>query len=293
LFGTATLIGIAMLFFGLKYHTFIPQHTGLTRIAIYLGLLYGLGLALAAEFVADWLGRFELDSMQVAVLGAAAVVFFAAWAIGVGLPALNKYGGIGSEGREALSVLKKERLGTDEAVLSNISTRGLIGFTTGLQAPIEGRQPVIEDPEFLTDANRALVEVHHYFDNPVSAGVPRRMGARWLLISNGSRGFGSPFNLGPPTGEVQRIARQTYVEEVWRSRNLALFKLRGPVAAIDPVGPHKTLGLRVLFALLAIGVSTLVLWRVELPARRRSNGGDPGGRIESTGSQLVPTARNP
>jgi hypothetical protein len=275
LFGTAALIGIAMLLFGLKYHTFIPQHTGLTRIAIYLGLLYGLGLALAAEFVIDWLARFELDEMQAAVVGMAAVVFFAVWAIGVGLPELDKYGGIGSEGREALSVLKKERLGTDEAVLSNISTRGLIGFTTGLQAPIEGRQPVIEDPEFLTDANRALVEIHEYLDHPTSAALPRRMGARWLLISNGSRGFGSPFDLGPPTGEVQRIAEQPYVEEVWHSRNLALFKLRGTVAAIEPVGPHKTLGLRVLLALLAIGVSTLVLWRVELPSRRRTTEATP------------------
>jgi hypothetical protein len=270
LFGTAGLIGIAMLFFGLKYHTFIPQHTGLTRIAIYLGLLYGLGLALAAELVIEWMGRFSLDELQVAAIGAAAVAFFAAWAVGVGIVALNKYGGIGAEGREALSVLKKERFSTDEAVLSNISTRGLIGFTTGLQAPIEGRQPVIEDPEFLTDANEALVEIHHYLDHPTSAALPRRLGARWLLISNGSRGFGSPFALGLPAGEVGRIAEQPYVDEVWHSRNLALFKLRGPVAAIDPVGPRKSLGLRVLLGLLAIGATTLVLWRVELPTRRRA-----------------------
>ena len=69
LLGTTGLTAAAMLFFGLKFDTFIPQHTGLTRIAIYLGLLYGLGLALAADLVLAWLRRLRLDSRQLSAMG--------------------------------------------------------------------------------------------------------------------------------------------------------------------------------------------------------------------------------
>ena len=276
LLGTTGLTAAAMLFFGLKFDTFIPQHTGLTRIAIYLGLLYGLGLALAADLVLAWLRRLRLDSRQLSAIGAAAVVFVGAWAVGVGLIALNKYGGIGAEGRHALSVLERRAGGSGQAVLSNISTRGLIEFRTGLEVPLEGRQPVIEDPEFLSGANAALIDIHRYFENPASSRLPRRLGVRWLLVSNGSRGLGSPFNVGLPSGEAERLAAEPYLDRVWRSRNLALFRLRGPVAQIEPVGASKPLAAQVTLALLAIALAAWLLsrpvpaaaWRRGRPAVR-------------------------
>jgi hypothetical protein len=268
LLGTVGLIAAAMLFFGIKFDTFIPQHTGLTRIAIYLGLLYGLGLALAADLVAAWLrARRPLDRARLNALGAAAVVFFAAWAVGVGIIALNKYGGIGREGRDALAVLKRKADGPDQAVLSNISTRGLIEFTTGLEAPIEGRQPVIEDPEFLSGANAALVEVHRYFQHPSDPRLLRRLGIRWLLISNGSRGIGSPFDLGLPVDQAGRLASEPYLTRAWSSHNLVLFRVNGPVRRIEPVGPAKPLAGRVALALLAIALAVGALSRSFRPFR--------------------------
>jgi hypothetical protein len=264
LLGTTALIGAAMLFFGIKFDTFIPQHTGLTRIAIYLGLLYGLGLALAADLALRWL-RTGIDRAQLAALGAASVVFVGAWAVGVSVIALNKYGGIGEEGRRALAVLKSKAEGPDQAVLSNISTRGLLEFTTGIEAPVEGRQPVIEDPEFLSGANAALVEIHHYFQYPSDPHLLRRLGVRWLLVSNGSRGLGSPFDLGLPVDQAGRLATEPYLRQAWHSRNLVLFRVRGSVRQIEPVGPSKPLGGRVAIALLAIALATGLLSR---PLRR-------------------------
>jgi hypothetical protein len=265
LLGTAGLIALAMLFFGVKFSTFIPQHTGLTRIAIYLGLLYGLGFALAADLAGRWLRSRLADSAQRAAIAKAAVVLFGAWAIGVSVIALNKYGGIGEEGREALSVLKAKANGPDEAVLSNISTRGLIEFSTGLEVPVEGRQPVIEDPDFLTGANRALVEIHRYLDHPTDPGLVRRLGVRWLLVSNQSRGIGSPFNLGLPIEQAQRLMEQPYLKTVWTANNLALLRVKGPVAKIEPVGPSKELGGRVAIALLAVAMAA---WLLSRPIRR-------------------------
>jgi hypothetical protein len=266
LLGTVGLIALAMAFFSVKFDTFIPQHTGLTRIAIYLGLLYGLGMALGADLTGQWVRRRIADREQAGLVALAAVVLFGAWALGVGVIALNKYGGIGAEGREALSVLRSKSSRADEAVLSNISSRGLIEFSTGLEAPVEGRQPVIEDPDFLTDANKALVEIHRYFERPADPALLRRLGVRWLLVSNQSRGIGSPFNLGLPFNQAQRLIEQPYLETVWTGSNLALLRVKGRVSRIEPVGPSERLGLRVVLALIAVGGAA---WLLSLPKLRR------------------------
>ena len=149
-------------------------------------------------------------------------------------------------------------------MLSNISTRGLIEFTTGVEAPVEGRQPVIEDPEFLSGANAALVEIHHYFEHPASPRLLRRLGIRWLLVSNGSRGIGSPFDIGLPSDQAGRLSGEPYLTRSWRSRNLVLFRVSGPVSRIEPVGPSEPLGPGVAIALLAVG---LAAWLLSRPLR--------------------------
>jgi hypothetical protein len=292
LLGTTVLIALAMVFFSVKFDTFIPQHTGLTRIAIYLGLLYGLGMALAADLVLRRLRRRNLDRSQMFALGVASVVFFGAWAIGVSVISLNKYGGIGREGREALAVLKDQSGGPDQAVLSNISTRGLIEFTTGLEAPVEGRQPVIEDPEFLTGANKALVDIHHYFEHPTSPALPRRLGVRWLLVSNGSRGIGSPFDIGLPFGQAERLSSEPYLARVWKSHNLALFRVKGKVRQIEPVGPSEHLGGKVALAFLAIA---LAAWLLSSRFRRARAAISRPGRpaVRATGCRPGATPRQP
>ena len=82
-----------------------------------------------------------------------------------------------------------------DVVLSNALTTGTVESFTGLEDPLEGRQPLIEDPAFLAAANQLLLDAHDWFEDPTtarsstglaSAGswsptIPRRWGrpARW------------------------------------------------------------------------------------------------------------------
>lgn len=256
----AAVLVATMAFFALNFDTYIPQHTGVTRIGNYLHVLAGFGVGISASVaMAAWRRR----GRRIPALALAALLaFFCAWAIRTDLAYFARSPGITENGRAALAELR-ERGGPGEAVLSNISTRGLIELETGLEAPIEGRQPVIEDPRFLDRANRTLSEVEAYFQNPGGPGLLRRLGVTWLLVSDLGRGIGSPFHFGPAYGQSRRFERLPYLDRVWGSGGLALFEHKNGPPPTDALGPPKDLAPPIVGGLAAvagvIGFSTFLL----------------------------------
>jgi hypothetical protein len=214
-------------------------------------------------------------------LGTAAVLaFVVAWSLPIGVNAFSTRLELGSEGSAALATVRD--MSADEqdgAVLSNASTRGIIEFTTGLEQPIEGRQPVIEDPDFLDAAIRVLGRTQAYFltlgePGADNSGLLRDLGVGWLLVTSDPELLGARDAFGIPGTVIAAARGEPGLELVWERPGIALFGVAQAPPDLSREGPVKRGGWPVWTALLLLG-SAGAFWFASVT---RGVGNDESGR---------------
>lgn len=276
--GWALAVWLAILlaaaaFFALAFDTFIPRHTGVTRIGGYGYLLAGLGIALVAQLALRAVAR-RGSPGAIRMAAAAAVVFFVCWAVPVGVVSLAGHSEVGPEGGRALAELRSRGSDGGGAVLANVSTRGVIEQQTGLEVPVEGRQPVIEDPGFLAAANDRLAEVEEFFVNAgaraAGAGdVLDRLDVRFVLAASDPDQLGSPYHFADTSGLASRLAREPALQPVWSEPGIELFEVRGWSPGPERVGVAKPVGGAWGGAALALAaLAGLIAWASSSLPRR-------------------------
>jgi hypothetical protein len=257
----AVAIALVMAWFALAFDTYVPRQTGLHRFAQYspfisAGLatfaLYGLRLAVARRSEAA-ASRFAL------------VVAVAATALAL-LPAIRppvSAQRVSEVGLEALQTLR-DRSGPGDVVVHNVITGGSVGILSGLEAPLEGRQPLIEDTDFLMEVNQTLSDAHDFFVAPADARFPARFGARWLLVSDDPSTLGGFYSFG---GRVTSMRAQPYVRERWSAPGIALFETvpalwEHSARAGEPPARALEQGGAFLLAALALAAALFALTRL-------------------------------
>jgi len=269
----AALVAAAA-FFALAFDSFIPQHTGITRIGGYLYLLWGMAVALFIEPLAAL-----LRVRAVRLAAASTLAFVIAWSLPVGIHAFSKGLELSPEGSLALAEVRE--MGEREpggVVLSNASTRGIVEFVTDLEQPIEGRQPVIEDPGFLAAANRVLARTQSYFLTLGERGFDRsallsELGVSWLLLVGDPQVLGARDAFGTPGEAIAAARREDGLDLEWRRAGVALFSVAERSPSIERLGSVKRTGWPVWTVLLIAG-GGLAAW--SFASVKRS-----GGRHES------------
>lgn len=241
----AGLVGLGMAFFALRFETYVPRWTGLVRFGQYMPVFAAVGAAFAVEggrtawlLVADgglraaarrWLGR------GVAVGAAIWLSVVAGGHFERDAPRLQP------AGERALAVLA--RLGAPgDVVLSNALTPGTIEFFTGLEAPLEGRQPLIEEPAVLAAANELLLRAHRFWAGgsgpdegsgpgpadgagPAGGAVEGLLDAlrvRWLLVADDPGLLGASAGLG---GSVAALGDWQGIDIVWAADGVAIARV--------------------------------------------------------------------
>jgi len=243
-------------FFALAFDSFIPQHTGITRIGGYLYLLWGMAAALLIEPLTS-----RLRARTTRLAAAAVLAFVLAWSLPVGIHAFSTRLELGSEGSAALAEVRD--MGERQpggAVLSNASTRGIVEFVTDLEQPIEGRQPVIEDPGFLDAANRVLARTQSYFLTLGEPGIERvrllrELDVRWLLVVSDPQLLGARDAFGDPGTAIAAARREPGLELEWQRPGIALFSVAEGTADLPRQGPVKRGVWPIWTALLLLGVA--------------------------------------
>jgi hypothetical protein len=182
-----------------------------------------------------------------------------AWSLPVGIHAFSTRLELGSEGSAALAAVRDlEEREPGGAVLSNASTRGIVEFVTDLEHPIEGRQPVIEDPGFLDAANRVLSRTQSYFltlgePGAERAGLVRELGVRWLLVVSDPELLGARDAFGNPGAAIAAARREPGLELEWQRPGVALFSVAEGSADLARQGPVKRGGWPIWTGLLLLG----------------------------------------
>ncbi len=223
LIGSGVLVGAGIAFFALAFDTYVPRWTGLVRFGQYLPLLVGIGVTFAlAGYLRlwAWLAQVRIPRVFAVVAAIVGVVWLAPLAAA-------RYGAeaaIPPAGVAALDALRTMAAPGD-VVLSNALTTGTIESFTGLEAPLEGRQPLIEDPAFLAAANQLLLDAHDWFARPVDRALLDRLGARWVLVVDDPAVLGASATLG---GGVTAVEAAPGLRVAWSGAGIALLELGSP-----------------------------------------------------------------
>lgn len=263
---SGVLVGAGIAFFALAFDTYVPRWTGLVRFGQYLPLLAGLGVTFAiAGYLRLWAWLAEVRVPRTFALVAAIV-----GAGFLGLQATARYAlepPIPADGRAALDALGAA--GTpDDVVLSNALTTGTIESFSGKEAPLEGRQPLIEEPAFLAAANRMLLDAHDWFTKPVDRAFLDRHGVRWVLVADDPATLGAAATLG---GSVSASRSAPGLTAVWSGQGITLFEVAGPAtdaAVTDDLRPVVNVPRAVVVG--AIGAGAIVLLVLPWRGRRRA-----------------------
>jgi hypothetical protein len=258
------LIAAALAYFQLRYDTFVPQHTGNVRIASYVPIAYVILLAAGIEvlygLVVRWWPETRPRVLGVAlgaVVPALAIGFFAATTV----PIMASRPALSTRGSQALAELER-RAPIGSVVATNVATRGTLEYFTDLEAPSEGRQPLIEDPRTLDSAVQYLVRLNRFLQDPHPGQLQRDLGAGWFLLAKHPLELGTRLNYGRPTS---RLAHKAGLEVVWQRKGVRIFKAPGASSTVDSVGPAKSLRQRYLVGLVVL---VLVLWLLALGVSR-------------------------
>jgi hypothetical protein len=252
----AAALVAGMAFFAFSFATYVPRHTGLDRFGQYLPLTLALAAAFGLDALASVGQRLRGRSVRPEASdpvraadgsgtaaraglagGAALVLAAAAWT----LTGFADDPRIPAAGREALDATAAT-VPAGEAVIGNALTTGALEFFTHREAPMEGRQPLIEDPTFLVRVNELNADVHAFFldpDDPAARAAVAATGATWFLVADEPSTLGVRVGYG---GGVARMRRATGLEEAWSGRGVALFRLIDPVAApVGGLGPARSI----------------------------------------------------
>jgi hypothetical protein len=219
---SATLILVGVLFFALRFETYVPRWTGLVRFGQYAPLVAGFGVAFAIQGYLrtwSWLVERRIPALLLPVVAVAGALW-------LGSTASTRYAEelpISPAGRAALERLRSVGRPGD-VVLSNVLTTGTIEFFTGLEDPLEGRQPLIEEPAVLAATNQLLLDAHRFFELPSDGQVIDRLAVRWVLVADDPRVLGGTALLG---GTVAAMSVPS-LHQVWSADGIALFEVVAP-----------------------------------------------------------------
>jgi hypothetical protein len=262
------LIGSAMLAFAVAFDTYVPRHTGLGRMGQYVPLFAGtiLGFA-AAGYLAAWTRIAERRPPVVALVIAVAV------GVGLVVPLVNAgyYAGetrIAPAGRSALQALRSLAEPGDVAI-TNAVTFGTLEFFSGVEAPFEGRQPLIEDPRLLDHVNDHLIALNRYLASPFNGNARttiEALGARWLVIVDEPGTLGADDLFG---GSVARFTDDRSVRLAWQADGVAIFESTRPATTAAAVQPAQPRPLRLAAALAGLAAAVIAAIIVAEPDRGR------------------------
>jgi hypothetical protein len=94
---------------------------------------------------------------------------------------------------------------------------------TSLEAPLEGRQPLLEEPALLSHANEVLLATHRLFDEG-DHGVLETLSVNWLLLVDDPATLGAQAVFG---GSSTSLAGRQQIQERWRADGVAIFEVTG------------------------------------------------------------------
>ena len=249
----ALFLAAAVAWFQLNYDTFVPQHTGNVRIAVYLPILYCILLAAGVELLCRLALRWWTDRGNAATH---TVVSVAVCAIAIGFFAVTtnatmaSRAAISGTGEQAFAELE-QRAPSGSVVVSNVGTRGTLEYFTGLEVPTEGRQPLIEDRRTLAAAVQYLSRLHRFLQDPHPGQLRNDLGATWLVLSARPRVLGTGIHYGSPAAS---FVRRSGLEVVWQHGGTSILKAPGPAVRVESVGPAKVLWRGYLLGLGLVGV---------------------------------------
>jgi hypothetical protein len=117
-----------------------------------------------------------------------------------------------------------------------------VEYFSGLENPLEGRQPLIEELSALTSATEFLVD-------PDRGELQRELGATWMLLASDSGDLGTPLSYGNP---APHFAERAGLEVVWREGGVRILRADAHAAPVTSVGPPQDHWAKFLAALLAL-----------------------------------------
>jgi hypothetical protein len=263
------LLGATIAFFALSFDTYVPRWTGLVRFGQYVPLGVGIGVAFALEgFLRTW-ARIAEHSVP-RILPFIAAVIGVVWLVPWVVPRYAAEPRIQPAGFEALARLQA-LADADDVVVSNVLTTGTIESFTGLENPLEGRQPLIEESDLLQAANALLLAGHRFFGDPADRSYVAGLGARWVLVADDPAILGATATLGGSTGVLDAVA---WLRPAWQGPGIAIYEVESPSASgalLDRLEPLSLVAPTALAA-FGFGLVALVLIRLRLPRRPLPNG---------------------
>ncbi|GAA1932366.1 hypothetical protein [Nocardioides marmoribigeumensis] len=249
------LMAVAVLYFELRYDTYVPEHTGNARIAGYFPLGYCFmvagGVAVLERLAARAARRPRAARGAVVAVVAAVLVLSAP----LTYRTMQTRHVLEGDGLAALTWMRSH-LPRGSRVVSNVATRGTLEYFSHVENPLEGRQPLIEERGFLQAAVADLRAVHDFLVSPSPGGL-ERVGADYLLLARPAE-LGSGLQYARPSSSLRSAAD---LDLVWRQGDVRLFKAPGTPVAVESVGPARPLGGAVLggFAVVAAVLAGAVL----------------------------------
>lgn len=267
LIGFALILSATAFYSALAYNTFVPRHTGLSRLAQYSPLVLSGLAAIAVHGYGTVLAQ-RIHARDTRVLSAAAYALGVIAVVGSALATssqLAKDSPISRDGEAALATLARQA-SKQEIILGNVGTRGLLSFRSGAQSLLEGRQPFLEKASFLTAANRLYLEAHEFFTTPQDSTFTDRYGVDWIVVATtpAELGVSNSYGVPPPDWYPRGFALD------YESGGVRLFHRVGATdAAPTAVGPARELGSHTVLVLAGLAAASAAAWLV-LTRRRRA-----------------------
>ncbi|HET9457612.1 MAG TPA: hypothetical protein VFO78_09735, partial [Candidatus Limnocylindrales bacterium] len=171
-------------------------------------------------------------------------------------------------GRSALLALRSMAEPGDVAI-TNAVTFGTLEFFSGVEAPFEGRQPLIEDPRLLDHVNDHLIALNRYLASPFNGNAVttiEALGARWLVIVDEAGTLGADDLFG---GSIARFSDDRSVRLAWQADGVAIFESTRPTTTAAAVQPAQPRPLRLAAALAGLAVVVIAAVLVAEPVHGR------------------------
>jgi hypothetical protein len=257
--GSSVLVAGA-LFFAYAFSTYVPRHTGLVRLGQYAPLVFGLAMGFVFEgLLLAWQRLSQaMEPRRMALLLALGCIV---WLGPLNAIGLQSQIGLPPQGRAALAQLDVLADGGD-VVLSNAVTGGTIEFMTSLEAPLEGRQPLLEEPALLSHANEVLLATHRLFDEG-DHGVLETLSVNWLLLVDDPATLGAQAVFG---GSSTSLAGRQQIQERWRADGVAIFEVTG--SERQPVSQARRAEISLAAWLIAVLATALTIGAALFLGRR-------------------------
>jgi hypothetical protein len=254
--GLALFLAAGAAWFGLRYSTFVPQNTGLSRFTQWAPLVFVLVAVCGIDSGLRRIGssprgvriRRSLSTpprARTVLVGALVVASAVAWT-GVVQREFPARLSFTRESADAVGAIQRV-VAPGDVLLTNLATHGILEYATSAEVPLEGRQPVIEDLKVLKGTNSYLEKVDAFFDNPEGTDPGKVFDARWVLVSDEPRAFGATLGYGPRHADLSGAVGLT---RVWHAGHTSLYGASPSTTSPSRVGPAGATFPRFLAGLL-------------------------------------------